>query len=250
MADQTPSSRTGGRDAGLKEAAGRLRDEGRTVNEIADRLGIAKSTAYRWVGHLPLDTSAEVAVQRRRVAAGRRATRWAERRTQREDAEREAQHRAAEWVGTLARRELLLVGAVLYWCEGTKSKPANPRYDLTFTNSDVRLVELFVRFVEATGRSRRQLRYRVAIHESADAEAAGRWWAGQLGVEFASFQRPTVKRHNPTTKRINVGADYRGCLVVRVPRSRELYVWMAGVVKGLLSGDAPTPRLLEVGETG
>ena len=75
---------------------------------------------------------------------------------------------AADWVGALASRELLLVGAVLYMCEGTKSKPANPRYDLTFTNSDIRLVELFVRFVETTGRSRHGLRYRVAIHEDVE----------------------------------------------------------------------------------
>ncbi|MFI7211098.1 hypothetical protein ACIBP4_26870 [Micromonospora maritima] len=132
---------------------------------------------------------------RRRLAAGnRRAARWAERREWRQRAEREARHRAAGWVGALTLRKLLLLGAVLYWCEGTKSKPANPRYDLTFTNSDARLVELFVRFVEAAGRTRQELRC------------------------------------------------YRGCLVVRVPRSRNLYLWMAGVVEGLLGGPAPDPR--------
>jgi hypothetical protein len=41
-------------------------------------------------------------------------------------------------------------------------------------------VELFIRFVEAMGRSRQDLRYRVSIHEQADAEAAGRWWAARV----------------------------------------------------------------------
>jgi hypothetical protein len=230
----------------MQGAAQRLRAEGCTVNEIADRLRIAKSTAYRWVGHLPLDGSSEAAVQRRLAADARRTARRVDRRERREEAEREARNRAAEWVGALALRELLLVGAVLYWCEGTKSKPANPRYDLTFTNSDIRLVELFVRFIEATGKSRHELRYRVSIHENVDAEAAGRWWAAQLGVDPGSFQRPTLKRHNPRTRRINVGADYRGCLVVRVPRSRELYLWMAGVVEGLVALRAPDPSHREV----
>jgi transposase len=221
--------------------AQQLRTEGHTVNEIAERLRVAKSTAYRWVGQLPLDDSSEAAVQRRRQADARRALDRADRRERREEAEREARNRAAEWVGAPALRELLLVGAVLYWCEGTKSKPANPRYDLTFTNSDIRLVELFIRFVEAAGRSRHELRYRVSIHENADAEAAARWWAAQLGVDAGSFQRPTLKRHNPRTTRTNVGADYRGCLVVRVPRSRELYLWIAGVVEGLAAGHASDP---------
>ncbi|MFJ6950402.1 resolvase [Micromonospora aurantiaca (nom. illeg.)] len=249
MSDQSDSTGGRGRRAALTGAAHRLRDEGCTVDEIADRLSVAKSTAYRWVGHIPLDVSSEAAAQRRRVAGERRALSWAEKRTLREAAECEAQRRAAEWVGMLASRELLLVGAVLYLCEGTKSKPGNPRYDLTFTNSDIRLVELFVRFVETTGRSRHALRYRVAIHENADAEAAGRWWAAELGVDFGCFQRPTLKRHHPRTTRTNVGADYRGCLVVRVPRSRDLYLWMSGVVEGMVAASAPDPRPPEVDDT-
>jgi hypothetical protein len=86
----------------------------------------------------------------------------------------------------------------------------------------------------------------VSIHENADAEAAGCWWAAQLGVDAGSFQRPTLKRHNPRTTRTNAGADYRGCLVVRVPRSRELYLWIAGVVEGLAVERGPDPSHREV----
>ncbi|MEU1685566.1 helix-turn-helix domain-containing protein [Micromonospora sp. NPDC005707] len=77
----------------LLSAAQRLRAEGRTVGEIADRLRIAKSTAYRWVGHLPLDGSSEAAVQRRLAAEARRAPHRADRRARREEAEREAGNR-------------------------------------------------------------------------------------------------------------------------------------------------------------
>lgn len=107
------------------------------------------------------------------------------------------------------------------------------RYDLIFTNSDIRLVELFIRFIEANGRSRTDLRYRVSIHENADAEAAGRWWADSLGIGVECLQRPTLKRHQPQTTRLNIGDNYRGCLVVRVPKARELYLWIEGVVDGL-----------------
>ncbi|KAB1911809.1 helix-turn-helix domain-containing protein [Micromonospora sp. AMSO31t] len=100
----------------LRAAAWRLRAEGRTVNEIAERLTIARSTAHRWVGHLPLDGSSEAATQRRIEADARRALHRVDRRKQREDAEREAREAAAGWVDAPALRELLLVGAALYWC--------------------------------------------------------------------------------------------------------------------------------------
>ncbi|MFE9652789.1 helix-turn-helix domain-containing protein [Micromonospora sp. NPDC006431] len=191
----------------LHATALRLRADGHTVNEIAERLTVAKSTAYEWVRHLPLDSSSEVAAERQQAADARRMLSRAGRRKRREDAEREARGLAASGPGRRTCGKTLLIGAVLYWCEGTKSKPDDPRYDLTFTNSDPCLVELFVRFVEAMGRSREDLRYRVSIHENADSEAAGRWWAETLGVGLDCFQRPTLKRHNPTTSRTNVGED-------------------------------------------
>lgn len=46
------------------------------------------------------------------------------------------------------------------------------------------------------------------------------------------FLRTTLKRHNPKTVRKNTGEAYRGCLIVRVRRGRELY-WM---IEGLVAG--------------
>ena len=81
----------------------------------------------------------------------------------------------------------------------------------------------------------------MSIHESADAEAAGRWWAEVAGVPFEIFRRPTLKTHNPSTVRHNVGDPYRGCLVVDVPDSRALY-WK---VEGLMSGIAAVMGSIE-----
>jgi hypothetical protein len=110
---EDPIVRRGGDRGEARDAAWRLRAEGRTVNEIAERLAIAKSTAFRWVGHLPLDGSCEAAGERRTEASARRALHRADRRKQREDTEREARKAAAAWVAAPALRELLLIGAVL-----------------------------------------------------------------------------------------------------------------------------------------
>jgi transposase len=220
----------------LRARAVVLRQEGETVPQIAQVLGVSKSTAYLWVRHLPLDETSERAHQRRSEHSRRVSeTRWEPLRKQR-DADRAATNAGeADWVGEITDREVRLLGAVAYWCEGAKAKPWQPnRCRVTFINSDIVLIRLFLRFLESCGGDRQALKYRVSIHESADAEAAGRWWAAAVGVPFEIFRRPTLKTHNPSTVRHNVGDPYRGCLVVDVPDSRTLY-WR---IEGLMSGIA------------
>ncbi|WP_326562495.1 helix-turn-helix domain-containing protein [Micromonospora sp. NBC_01796] len=230
----------------LRDRAVRLREDGWSVTDIATELGVAKSTAYQWVRHLPLDPDSPQVKERHAGANLLRATKAERRRDAVADQEDALRLRAQQWTGDLNLRELMLVGAIMYWCEGAKNKPHRKQYELAFVNSDPRLVELFLRFVEATGRSRAELRYRLSIHETADVAAAGRWWAERLGIEQALFGAPQIKRHKPKTNRRNTGADYHGCLVVRVPRARELYVWIEGLTAGTVAGVTPAGFTREV----
>jgi hypothetical protein len=166
--------------------------------------------------------------------------RWGEYRVARDEMEDGIRDKAARWVGTLKHRDVLLAGAVAYWCEGAKSKPWRKQSHLKFTNSDPGLIELFLRFVEALGVSRQRLTYRVGIHESADVEGAVQWWAERIGVPVESMRRPTLKRHKPSTNRRNTGDGYRGCLQIDVPRSRQLYVRVEGIMAGLFDAAMPT----------
>jgi hypothetical protein len=80
------------------------------------------------------------------------------------------------------------------------------------------------------------------IHESADIETAEKYWAEIVQTDRASFGKTTLKRHNPKTVRKNTGDDYRGCLVLTVRQSAELYRriegWWCGIV-----GAAIAPEL-------
>ncbi|MFI5833871.1 resolvase [Micromonospora sp. NPDC051300] len=214
------------------------------MNEIAARLGVAKSTAYLWTRHLPLDPAL---VRRRREIAqqARSDAQWAARRAARDAARAEETAAAAGWVRRLSRRELLLIGAAIYWCEGGKAKPWRPNdCRIKFVNSDPMLVGLFLRFLDAVEVSPEDRRFRVSIHETADDGAAVRWWwwADRVGVPADRFQRTTIKRHRPATTRKNVGADYRGCLVVHVVGGSRLYWRIEGIMKGMSGEDPPRDR--------
>ncbi|MFY1685304.1 helix-turn-helix domain-containing protein [Micromonospora sp. WMMD730] len=228
----------------LRAAAVALRGEGRSVGDIAARLGVAKSTAYLWVRHLPLDPDEEVARERRRAHSKVMTdARWSAHQQARDAARAAAVADAAAWVGSMEHRELVMVGAALYWAEGEKTKPWRPHEcRVRFINSDPGLVGIFVRFVEAMGVSREALRFRVSIHETADAEAAVRWWAERVAVPAETFRPTSFKRHRPTTVRRNTGEEYRGCLIVEVPRSRQLYWRIEGIMKGMGDGAAGEGR--------
>jgi transposase len=217
----------------LRSEAVQLRRQGWSVNDLALRLGVAKSTAYAWVKHLPLDPDTERARQKQEHAARMAAGRWEAGRDERDRRQAEIHAQAAAVVGDLSEREVLMLGAAIYWCEGAKSKPWRRLDRLTFINSDPGLLALFLRFLSVCGRGRESLHYRVHIHETADAEAAGDWWARELQIPRELFQRPSIKKHAPRTRRANTGADYHGCLVIGVPQSRELYWRTEGLMKVL-----------------
>lgn len=140
---------------------------------------------------------------------------------------------ACREVGRLRERELLLMGAVLYWAEGAKDKPWARRESLDFVNSDPDVISLYLHWLALLGVSKERLRFAVQIHESADADSALDFWAQLVGVPSSSFQSTVLKRHNPRTTRKNVNEGYRGCLRVKVSRSAKLYQRVEGLWRGI-----------------
>lgn len=158
----------------------------------------------------------------------------------RREKERRAVVRAAQEstharvVGPLTREQLHLMAVTAYWCEGSKSKPYAVREQVTFINSDVGLVRLWLAFLDDVCFPEEDRRYSVAIHESADVVGATASWAVDLGIPTERFGRPTLKRHNPTTVRRPTGEHYRGSVVVRLTRCVDLYRMIAGTWAGIM----------------
>ena len=128
----------------------------------------------------------------------------------------------------LSDREILIAGAIAYWCEGAKTKPSRHIDRVIFINSDAALIRFFLRFLSAAGVRPEDLVLRVYIHETADVEAAQRYWLAVTGTRPDQFRRPALKRHVPKTVRTNVGGHYLGCLRVEVRQRGTLYRQIEG----------------------
>src|ERR1022692_1067311 len=218
---------------GLREAARELRQGGLDYKRIAAELGVSKSSVSLWVRDLPRPARMSYEECRRRQAEGVRRY-WDTERGVRE-AEREVVRTgAAARIGTLSDREVLIAGAIAYWCEGAKSKPYRRADRVVFVNSDPGLVAFFLRFLDVAGVARERLICRVQIHESGDVAAAQRFWLEVTGADPAQFRRPSLKRHSPKTVRHNTGDRYHGCLRLEVRRSvglfREIEGWAAAAM--------------------
>jgi len=214
----------------LRAQARSLREQGLDYDQIVAQLGVAKSSVSYWVRDLPVPERLSYEECRKRAAEGVRHY-WATERPIRAAKREAGRATAAAEIGGLSQRELIIAGAIAYWCEGTKSKPHHPQERVAFINGDPGLVTFFLRFLDAAGVDRHRIRYRICIHESADPDVAQRFWIALTGAEPAQFYKPTLKRHTPRTVRKNVGDSYHGCLHIDVPQSAGLYRRIEGWVR-------------------
>ncbi len=106
------------------------------------------------------------------------------------------QLRAAE-IGGLTVREILIAGAIAYWCEGAKAKPHRQHCSVVFINSDPGLIGLFLRFLDAAGISRSDLVFTVCIHESGDVAAACRFWLEVTKAQPEAVQQGVTQAPQP-----------------------------------------------------
>ena len=207
-----------------------LRATGLDYEEIAAALGVSKSSVSLWVRDMPRPERLSYEECRKRSAEGTRLY-WVTERPAREARREQVRAAAAGQIGVLSKREILIAGAIAYWCEGTKSKPHQLRERVIFINSDPGLIKFFLRFLDEAGVTPTQLRFRVQIHETADVAGAERFWRGVTGAEPTQFHQTTLKRHNPRTVRKNVDADYHGCPRIDVLQSADLYRRIEGWVR-------------------
>jgi hypothetical protein len=216
----------------LRAKARELRLKGLTYDQIQLELGCSKSSISLWVRDLPKPepryTDEERLVLMNAGLAKLRAT---------QDHEREETKRSArERVGQLSDRELFMAGVTLYWAEGVKDKSYRRSEVLYFINSDPNVIKFYLRWLELLGVTRERMHFRVSIHESADAQGAKDFWADLVGVDPSLFQKTTLKKHNPKTVRKNTADAYRGCLIIYVTKSADLYRRVEGAWYGIVLG--------------
>ncbi len=214
-----------------------LRRDGLTYAAIQERLEIAKSTLWRWLKTEGLVDGQSQQYTERRLLAQRKAVQTVRRiRVEKTEA---IMAGAAQEINGISTRELCLIGAALYWAEGSKQKEHKGQVSqqVVFVNTDPRMLRLFVRFLErCCGIPSSELRFRIYLHETASATEAQVYWCNQLGIDALRSAPITWKRHKPTIFRTNVGSGYHGLVRVVVTKSTDLNRRIGGWIDGICVG--------------
>ena len=210
-----------------------MRAAGAPYPDIAAELGVSKSSVSLWVRDIVVPE--ELRQPPRDLGEISRAYWTAESLRRALERDRTKRNATLE-IGLLNPRELLLVGVALYWAEGSKDKPYDRRERVVLTNSDDRVIRVFLRWLRQLEVPDEHIRYRLSIHESASVADALEYWARVVEVDAIQFDRPTLKTHKPRTARLNVGEHYHGCLVVSVLQSAHLYQQIEGWLRGIVEG--------------
>lgn len=195
-----------------RELARRLRrEEGAAIGEIAQRVGVSKSSVSLWVRDIELTPAQHQALLERNPAFNRQHSGWtkvarrrrAERVAFQEDGRRRARLRDPGFVA----------GCMLYWAEGSKD-----RNQLQFTNADPVMARFFVDFL----RDHFGLRgadIRITCHLYADhleqQAAIEQHWLDALGLPHESLRKSVVNVYSKYSQRKRVGnLPFGTCRVV------------------------------------
>jgi hypothetical protein len=119
-----------------------LRKKGSTYSEILAVVPVAKSTLSVWLREVGMAKR-----QQQRITAKKRASQLrggARKRQIRIEKTRAIRSEGFGDVGGMSERELMLVGAALYWAEGSKEKEYSPSAKFRFSNSDADMVRVYM----------------------------------------------------------------------------------------------------------
>ena len=93
----------------------------------------------------------------------------------------------------LSQRELMILGAGLYSCEGTKFRidcRGGKHYEVDFTNTDPRLIRVFLRFIrECIGAPEDRIKAQLFIYPDHNENKLLKFWSNITKIPLSRFTK-------------------------------------------------------------
>ncbi len=221
----------------LKEKAISLRKSGKSYNDIRKLLGIrSKGTLSHWFKNLALSKKSVKLLEKNNKLAYERGlfTANRNRNIRIENENLKAHADGFSQISNISKYELLLIGAALYWGEGTKSEKSRSP-SLVFSNSDPLMVSVFMRFVrEILMIPEEKIRAGIHIYASISKDKARKFWSLTTKLpEDRFYIINQVSRASQGKRPFNI-LPY-GTAVIRV-NNRVQFHKVKGMINGVIKG--------------
>lgn len=214
----------------VKTKAITLRKRGYSLNEISEKLHIAKSTASTWLSNINLSNVAKNRLEKKQIL-GQYKTMLI-RKKLREKLNKERDKVALKLLSKIGESKELykLCCALLWWCEGSKNSTS-----VRFTNSDPTLIKNFLTSIRL-GFKLDESRFRAVIHiHSYHIDKKQKlFWSNITNIPLQQFWK-SYRKPNTGKRRKN---NYPGCISItyynsKIARELEAIYNMYSKIRGV-----------------
>ncbi len=199
-----------------------LREQGKSVKEIARKLNVSSSTVSLWVRHIPLSPGQKARLKDKVFKALQRGRIKAEkvRRASRLKYKRALIKEAISQIGKLSKRDLFVIGIALYWAEGFRKDSR-----LGFASSDPAMIKLFLNWLGLFGVPKQEIRLRIGLNISHKTrlKKVQQYWEKQTRIPSSQFQKAFFQKFK-WKKEYPDPNSYFGVLRVRANNQGGLFI--------------------------
>ncbi len=206
--------------------ARKLRLQGKSYGKIAQSLSIAKSTASLLCRDIKLSEAKRQHLYTKQIemlSKGPQSSR--ERRKRQVDLI--LQNASKELSRELTNETFKLLGAMLYWAEGSKTEYFG------FTNSDPYMILFMVRWLNLIFEIKpTEIKSHLNIYQGQNEQQIKGFWSDVTGIPIRNFGKTFVKPKNKNYKKNTL---YYGTIKIRILKGTDLryrvFGWIAAMLK-------------------
>jgi hypothetical protein len=220
----------------LKFKALQLRKKGLSYNEINKSIQVSKSTLSYWLKSVPLKAEYRKRLYTKRIDILCRGPKSIKEKRAKE-VSIIVQRAKKEIKLPISLESLRLMGACLYWAEGSKKKMCE------ITNSDPYLILFFIKWVEKIFKiSPENLKARLNIYSQQNEIKIIKFWSDLTGIPTKRFGKTFIKPLSKNYKKNNL---YYGTIRIEVPKSVDLNYKISSWINLITDSLKPKIKLVQ-----
>jgi len=188
-----------------KSEAIKLRKKNKSYRQIAEVLGVSKSTVAYWFKDIDWSSDIKKQLQKRNREISRK------RLEHLNNLKREKWSRVYKGAEDEARKEfeknkknrIFLLGLAIYWGEGDKNFSDG---QVKVSNIDPELLRLFKTFLEKLCKIKKEkIKANLLLYSDLKADECLGYWSRAIGIEKNNFYKPVVIQGRRKTRRLSYG---------------------------------------------
>lgn len=211
-----------------KNLAMSLRRGGYSYSEIQKFVSVPKATLSYWFKDIKLSEAQLVRLQKKRDEAIQQGAEVRSKRVN--EAIEKIERTSAKDIKDISKRELWLMGVMLYWRERVSDRDV--KKGVKFTSSDPYLIRIFLKWLMEVGQlGEADVLCDIFIDD--DKKKAVTYWSNVTGFPQAIFTRIYVQKARKKRKKRNIKKAEFGLLRIRVKASSMLARQLSGWIKSI-----------------